>query len=147
MSAIPAAAKGVAVHAELPAVLQALIATQAAIGAAGLDRKLTHLVTLRASQINQCGFCVKMHTKEARDDGETNERLDRVIVWRHVSDFSPAEKAALAWTEALTVIDTAADLGPLRATLREHFTEQQIAALTATIAMINLWNRVQIAAH
>ncbi len=141
------ATAAVNVQAEIPTVLQALGAAQAAIAAQGLDRRLGHLVTLRASQINQCAFCVKMHVKEAREDGESNERLDRVIVWRHVGDFTPAEKAALAWTEALTTIDPAADLGPLRATLREHFGDREIAALTATVAMINLWNRIQVAGH
>ncbi|KAA0980217.1 carboxymuconolactone decarboxylase family protein [Pseudomonas sp. ANT_H12B] len=62
---------------------------------------LKHLIHLRASQINQCGFCVKMHTREAREANETNERLDRLIVWRHVSDFTSAERAALAWTDQL----------------------------------------------
>jgi len=141
------ATAAVNVHTEIPAALQALGAAQDAVNAQGLAPKLRHLVTLRASQINQCAFCVKMHVREAREDGETNERLDRVIVWRHASDFTPAEKAALAWTEALTVIDPKADLGPLRAALRDHYTDKEIAALTATVAMINLWNRVQVAGH
>jgi alkylhydroperoxidase family enzyme len=82
-----------------------------------------------------------MHTKEAREDGETNERLDRVIVWKHVSDFTERERAALAWTEALTVLDDAADLGAIRAELRRHFTEKEIGMLTSEVAMINMWNR------
>ena len=131
----------------IPAVYQAFIAAETAAVGAGIDAHLVHLVKLRASQLNQCAFCVKMHVREAREDGETNERLDRVIVWRHASDFTPAEKAALAWTEALTVIDPKADLGPLRAALRDHYTDKEIAALTATVAMINLWNRVQVAGH
>lgn len=144
---MPSPTAAINVQAEIPAVLQTLIAVQAAIGEQGLDRKLTHLVVLRASQINQCGFCVKMHTREAREDGETNDRLDRLIVWRHVTDFTAAEKAALAFTEALTIIDPKADLGPLRAALREHFSDKEIAALIATVSMINLWNRMQVAGH
>jgi len=113
----------------------------------GLDRTIHHLVQLRASQINRCGFCIKMHTNEARQDGETSERLDRTIVWDQVSDFTEREQAALAWTEALTVLEPKADLGPLRARLREHFSEKEIGILTSTVAMINLWNRINISRH
>jgi AhpD family alkylhydroperoxidase len=102
-----------------------------------------HLVELRASQMNFCAFCVKMHIADARKDGETDARLDRLIVWRFVDDFSDAEKAALAWTEALTTLDQTADLASIRADLRTHFNPKQIGALTMLIAQINLWNRVQ----
>ncbi|MBB5206870.1 carboxymuconolactone decarboxylase family protein [Chiayiivirga flava] len=132
---------------QLPAVMQRLIATQQAIGEAETDATLHHLVVLRASQLNQCGFCVKMHAAEARAGGETNARLDHLAAWRHVGDYSARERAALAWTEALTRLDPAADLAALRSELRVHFDEAELAALTATIAMINLWNRVQIASH
>lgn len=131
----------------IPDVIDALLKVHTAIDTHGLDRKLHHLVLLRASQINGCGFCVKMHTKEARDDGESNERLDRLVVWRHVDDFSPGERAALAWTEALTNLNEATDYAPLRAALREHFRENEISALTANIGMINLWNRLQVSGH
>ena len=97
--------------------------------------------------MNGCGYCVQMHTSDARDDGETNERLDQVIVWDQVECFSDAEKAALAWTEALTDLDSQTDFGQLRARLREHFSEKEIGALTAAVAMINLWNRVNISRH
>ena len=130
-----------------PAIYQAFGQAQEAILAAGLNPLLHHLVVLRASQINGCAFCVKMHIAEARRDGETEPRLDRLIVWRHVDDFSDAEKAALAWTEALTVLKESTEYGQLRAQLRRHFSDEQISALTATIAMINLWNRVQISQH
>src|SRR5690606_28596086 len=80
---------------EVPDVLKAMADTQAGITAHGLPRLLHHLVVLRASQINRCAFCVKMHTREAREDGETSERLDRLVVWDQVSDFTAGEKAAL----------------------------------------------------
>lgn len=131
----------------VPDVLQALGAVHGVIDGHGLDRTLHHLVQLRASQINGCAFCIRMHLREARADGETEARLDRVIVWDQVADFTPAERAALAWTEALTCIERRTDYGRLRAGLRAHFSDEQIAALTATVAMINLWNRIQIAAH
>lgn len=126
------------------AVMQALGHVNPAIDALGLDRMLHHLVVLRASQINGCAHCVKMHTREAREDGESNERLDRLVVWRHVDDYTPREKAALAFTEAMTRLDDQSVLPELRAALREHFTEQEVAALGADIAMINLWNRISI---
>ena len=132
---------------EIPDVMQAMADVQAAITAHGLPRKLHHIVVLRASQINRCAFCVKMHTREAREDGETNERLDRLVVWDQVSDFDAREKAALAWTEALTMLDHKADLGALRAELRNHFSEKEVATLSATVAMINLWNRIGVSRH
>lgn len=127
----------------VPAVYQAFIAAETAAVGAGVDKHLVHLLKLRASQLNQCAFCVKMHAKEARADGETNDRLDRLVVWSHVSDFTAKEKAALAWAEALTQLPTHADLGPLR----EHFTDVEASALTTVIAMINLWNRLGVSVH
>jgi AhpD family alkylhydroperoxidase len=117
------------------------------MAAHGFDRAMHHLVQLRASQINQSALCIKMHTKEARQDGETSERLDRVIVREHVNDFSEREKAALAWTEALTVLDRKTDLAAIRARLRAHFTDKEIGGLTSIVAMVNLWNRIQVSGH
>lgn len=131
----------------IPDVIDALTKVHDAIDTHGLERRLHHLVQLRASQLNACAYCVKMHVREAREDGETNERLDRLVVWEHVSDFSPKERAALAWTEALTRLDRRTDYGALRSVLREHFSDSEISALTATVAMINLWNRIQISGH
>lgn len=110
----------------------------------GIDRPLYHLVLLRASQINRCSFCVKMHTREAREDGETDKRLDHLIVWNHSEDYSEKEKAAIAWTEALTLNENHDAIANLRADLMTHFSDEEIATLTATIAMINVWNRIQV---
>jgi len=134
-------------HRIIPDVYAVLEQVHGKIDALELPRALHHLVQLRASQINACGYCVKMHTREARQDGETNERLDRLVAWEHVEDFTPAERAALAWTEALTVLDHRTDYAALRAQLREHFSDSQIGALTAEVAMINLWNRINISNH
>lgn len=131
----------------IPEVFPALLKVSQTIGAQGLDKKLHHLIHLRASQINGCAFCVKMHLREAREDGETQDRLDRLVVWAHVNDFSEAEKAALAWTEALTTLDHKTDYASLRGRLRQSFSDKEIGALTATIGMINLWNRIQVSAH
>lgn len=140
-------AKPVRYDLEIPQALEAMAGVHKAIDAEGLDRKLRHLVMLRASQINRCAHCVKMHTREARADGESNERLDRVVVFEQVSDFSEAEKAALAWTEALTTIDPRTDYKALRTRLRAHFTDKEIGLITANIAMINLWNRLQVSCY
>jgi len=132
---------------QAPDIYKALHKVHETLMAQDFDVPLYHLVQLRASQINGCGFCVKMHTEEARRDGENNDRLDRLIVWRHVDDFTDKEKAALAWTEALTYLDRGAEYAPLREELRKHFSEAEIATLTSGIAMINLWNRLQISGH
>lgn len=139
--------KAVNYQKEVPDILQSLAAVHTTVDTHEVDRILQHLMRLRASQINGCAFCVKMHIREAREDGETNERLDRVIVWSHVPDFTEREKAALAWTEALTHLDPRNDLGALRARLRAHFSDKEIALLTADIAMINLWNRIQVSGY
>lgn len=134
-------------HQLLPQAVETLGGVSAMLKEQGLDAKLIHLVDLRASQINQCAYCVKMHLREAREAGETEERLDRLIVWRHVNDFTAAEKAAFAWTEALTVLGEGTNYGVLRADLRQHYTDKDITVLTAAVAMINLWNRIQISNH
>jgi AhpD family alkylhydroperoxidase len=139
--------KAIRYEVEIPEVFKALQGVHAAMDENGLEPSLHHLVVLRASQINRCGHCVKMHTKEARTDGETSDRLDRLIVWDHVNDFTDREKAALAWTEALTVLDNRTDLGMLRVRLRRYFSEREIGILTATIGMINMWNRIQVSRH
>ncbi|MBD1549080.1 carboxymuconolactone decarboxylase family protein [Roseibium aggregatum] len=131
----------------IPDVLRAFAEAHARICKTPLDGRLHHLVKLRASQINECAFCVKMHNAEARKDGETADRLERLVVWRHVDDFTDAERAALAWTEALTRLDDKEDYGRLRADLQQHFTDEEISAITAAAAMINLWNRIGISNH
>lgn len=131
----------------VPEVYKAFLAAEIAVRAAGVPAGLKHLIYLRVSQLNDCAYCVKMHSHEARADGETNERLDRLVVWRHVDDFTAAEKAALAWAEALTRLPAPEGFAPLRAALREHWTEEQASALTACVAQINLWNRLGVSGH
>lgn len=131
----------------IPEVLQAFVAAQGSVRSAGYDVGLSYLVHLRASQINGCAHCVKMHSREAREHGETDARLDRLVVWEHVGDYTPRERAALAWTEALTRLAPRTDYAALRADLLAHFSEREASALTADVAMINLWNRVAISRH
>ena len=114
---------------------------------AGLAPELSHLIELRVSQINGCGYCVNMHVTNARNNGETDQRLDRLAVWNAVDDFTPAEKAAFAWAEALTYLDRGVDFAPLRSALRSHYSDLQISLITSCVAMINLWNRIQMSKH
>lgn len=114
---------------------------------ASLEANLGHLVRLRASQMNGCAFCVAMHIEEARRDGETAERIDRVVVWREVDDFTNAERAAFAWTEKLTALDNPRALPPIHDELKRHYTDEEVAALTLVIFMINVWNRMHIASQ
>lgn len=132
---------------EIPEIFKLLGQVHEGLCGGAVPRPLLHLIQLRASQINGCGFCVKMHTREAREDGESSERLDRLIVWDQVGDFTGAERAALAWTEALTRMERGTDYAALREGLRAHFAETQIAEIGAAVAMINLWNRFQISRH
>lgn len=139
--------KPVNYYQEIPSVVEIMSNVHVAMDELGLDRTVHHLVQLRASQMNGCGYCVKMHTKEAREDGETSERLDSLIVWQYVGDFSDAEEAALEWTEALTLLKPGTDYSVMRERLRMHFSEKEISILTTTIAMISMWNRFQISRH
>ncbi|MCL6421217.1 carboxymuconolactone decarboxylase family protein [Aestuariirhabdus haliotis] len=131
----------------IPEVLQHMASVHSLMETYHFDQKLTHLVLLRSSQINACGYCVQMHIREARRDGETNERLDRLVIWNQVDDYSKREKAALAWTEALTRLERDTNYSILRTNLMEHFFDQEVGILTATIAMINLWNRIRVSGH
>ncbi len=128
-------------------VLQAMGNVHKAIDRYGLERSLYHLILLRASQINECGYCVQMHTREAREDGEQNQRLDQLVIWRQSELFSAREKAALAWTEALTQLPVRDDFEEEKEALNTHFSPQEISLLNSNIAMINLWNRMGVANH
>jgi AhpD family alkylhydroperoxidase len=110
----------------------------------GLEESLLELVKIRASQINACAFCLHMHTTEARRKGETEERIYLLDAWRESPLFSPRERAALAWTEALTrLAETHAPDEDFEA-VKQHFTEAEIVALTLMIVAINGWNRIQV---
>ena len=110
----------------------------------GLSPSLTELVKMRASQINGCAFCLDMHSKDARKHGETEQRLYLLDAWRESPLYTPAERAALAWTEALTRVAKTHAPDPDYEALRPHFSEKQIVDLTILIGMINLWNRLAI---
>lgn len=112
--------------------------------AANLPPRLLHLVKLRASQLNHCGFCQKMHADEARADGEVQSRLDVLPAWKELSCFTPKERAALAWTEALTLLNHVEITDPVFQDALDAFEEKGLIELTAVIVQINSWNRIAV---
>jgi AhpD family alkylhydroperoxidase len=122
--------------------LQAMFGLQKAVHDSGLDPKLQELVKLRASQINGCAYCIDMHTKDARALGESEQRLYAVSVWQETPFFTEQEKAALAWTEALTLISQMHVSDALYERVRRHFGEKELVDLTLAIIAINGWNRL-----
>ena len=127
-----------------PEAIKAMLALEAALASSGLEQSLLELVKLRASQINGCAFCIHMHTKDARAHGETEERLYLLDAWRESPLYSDRERAALAWTEALTLISETHAPDDLYEEVRKHFSEVETVNLTMLIGMINLWNRLAI---
>ena len=125
-----------------PDIMKQVLALNTAVEACGLERSLLHIVKLRASQINGCSYCVEMHSREARQDGESEQRVHLVAAWRESPLYSPRERAALDWTETLTALagnhveDAAFDA------VRPHFSEEEMVKLSVAIGMINVWNRL-----
>ena len=112
-----------------------------------LDRKLFHLIKLRASQINGCAFCIGMHSDEALRDGDSPERLLLLDAWQESSAFSEKERAALLWVEELTRIAESHASKPAFDGLKRFFSEEEVAYLTLAGALINTWNRIAIASR
>jgi AhpD family alkylhydroperoxidase len=110
----------------------------------GLPATLIELVKIRASQINGCAFCLDMHIKDARKLGVTEQRLYLLDAWRESPVYTPAERAALAWTDALTLVAEKRAPDSDYTALREHFSDREIVDLSTLIGLINLWNRVAI---
>ncbi|HSV02379.1 MAG TPA: carboxymuconolactone decarboxylase family protein [Phenylobacterium sp.] len=124
--------------------LEQLLALEKYLTDSGLEHGLLHLVKMRASQINGCAYCLHMHSADALKAGEDPKRLFLLDAWRESSLYSPRERAALGWTEALTrVAETHAPDEDFQA-LKPHFSDQQIADLTLAIGLINTWNRLAI---
>jgi AhpD family alkylhydroperoxidase len=115
-----------------------------AVLASGLEKSLTELVKIRASQINGCAFCLHMHTADARKHGETEERLYLLDAWRESPLYNDRERAALAWTEALTLVSQTHAPDDVYKDLQKQFTEQEQISLTLLVVAINGWNRVQV---
>jgi AhpD family alkylhydroperoxidase len=124
--------------------LNAMIALEKSTSKLGLEPKLLDLVKLRASQINGCAFCVDLHTSDARKAGESERRLYAVSVWRETPFFTERERAALAWTEAITRVSETHAPDEDYELLRAHFSEKEMVDLTLAIVTINGWNRLAI---
>lgn len=128
-----------------PQLYQGMIGLERAVSAAGLDKKLQELIKIRASQINGCAFCLDMHTKDARKSGESEQRIYALNAWRETPFYTPAERAALALTEAVTLVASSHVPDEVYEEAARHFNENEIAKIIMAIVAINAWNRIAIA--
>src|SRR5215470_6277834 len=127
-----------------PDTIKALVAVEDQVKASGLEQSLIELVKTRASQINGCAYCINMHTADARKYGETEQRLYLLSAWRESPLYTERERAALAWTDALTLISETHAPDDVYEAMRKHFNETETANLTTLIGVINTWNRIAI---
>ena len=109
-----------------------------------LDQSLIHLIEVRASQLNGCVYCLDMHATAALEGGDSQRRVNLLAAWREAPCFTPRERAALAWTEALTELGRHGVDDALYEATRQHFSEQEVVDLTYAIAVINAWNRLGV---
>jgi AhpD family alkylhydroperoxidase len=132
-------------YAELaPDARKAVMTVESYVHSSGLEIGLIELIKLRASQINQCAFCIDKHSKDARRYGETAQRLDLLPAWHESPVYSPRERAALAWTEALTRLSIDGAPDDLFQGLKKHFSDKEIVDLTILVGHINLLNRIGV---
>jgi len=130
-----------------PGVYDAMDALDQYLSSCGLDESLLHLVRLRASQINGCAYCLDMHWKDLRAIGEEEQRLYSLDAWHECPYYTDRERAALAWTEAVTLIRDGHASDEVYDQVRPHFSEKELADLTLAVAAINAWNRLSISAR
>jgi AhpD family alkylhydroperoxidase len=128
-----------------PEGIRALFELGRVINESGLEPSLIELVKTRASQMNGCAYCIDMHTKDARAAGETEQRLYALSAWEETPFYTPRERAALAWTEALTNIQQGHAPDKVYEEVRKEFSEAELVKLTFAIVQINTWNRISIA--
>ena len=127
-----------------PEAQKALYALEQYLAGCGLEHGLIHLMKMRASQINGCAYCIDMHSKDARALGETEQRLYELDAWRETPFYTDRERAALAWTEAVTLVSQSHVPDEVYEEVRRHFSEKEIVDLTFVLATINAWNRLAI---
>ncbi len=130
-----------------PGVYHAMIGLERYLHDCGLEESLLHLVKLRASQINGCAYCLDMHWKDLKAIGEPDHRLYELNAWEESPFYSERERAALAWTEAVTHVSDSHVPDDLYNEARKQFTEKELADLTLAVATINAWNRLAISAR
>jgi len=130
-----------------PGVYDAMDAIDQYLAACGLEESLLHLVRLRASQINGCAYCLDMHWKDLRALGESEQRLYSLDAWRECPYYTERERAGLAWAEAVTLVAEGHVPDAVYDEARRHFSEKELADLTLSVAGINAWNRLSIAAR
>jgi AhpD family alkylhydroperoxidase len=128
-----------------PSALKAMLGLQAYVNESGIEHSLLELVKLRASQINGCAYCIDMHTKDARARGETEQRLYLLDAWCEAPFYSERERAALAWTEAVTLVGEGHVPDAVYDEARAQFGEAELVKLTMAVVAINGWNRLSIA--
>ncbi len=128
-----------------PAAFQAMLAFELRVRDSGLEATLLELVKTRASQLNNCAWCLDMHTKDARARGESEQRLYLLTAWREAPCFTGRERAALAWTEAVTLIADEGVSDEVYEAARAHFDDRSLVDLTQAIISINGWNRLNVA--
>jgi AhpD family alkylhydroperoxidase len=129
----------------VPKTLQPMLALQQYVDTTGLGSQLLHLVQMRASQINGCAYCIDMHTKDARAEGESEQRLYALDAWRETPFYNERERAALEWTEAVTNVKEGHVPDEVYESVRKQFSQSELADLTLAVAVINSWNRLSIA--
>jgi AhpD family alkylhydroperoxidase len=128
-----------------PEALKPLFAMKMHVDKSGLEKSLMHLVMMRASQLNGCTYCMDMHSKEARAEGETEQRLFLLQAWREAPFYSERERAALAWCEAVTRLDPTHGVSDeVYEQARAQFSERELMDLNMLVIMINSWNRIAI---
>jgi len=127
-----------------PEAIKGMLELEKYVASSGIEHGLYELVKLRTSQINGCAYCIDMHSKDARKAGETEQRLYTLTAWRETSFFTERERAALAWTEAMTLISENDISDSLYQEVAEHFSEKEHVALSMAIVAINGWNRLAI---
>jgi len=130
-----------------PGAYRAMAGLESYLHECGLEESLLHLIKLRASQINGCAYCLDMHWKDLKAIGEKDERLYELNAWEEAPLYSERERAALAWTEAVTEVSKSHVPDQLYENVRKHFSEKEMADLTLAIATINAWNRLSISAR
>ena len=127
-----------------PKALEAMLGLEAYVHRCGLEQSLLELVKTRASQLNGCAYCLDMHTKDARAAGESEQRLYGLSAWQEAPFYTPRERAALLWTEAVTLISEEHVPDDVYETARQQFTEKELVDLTMAVVAINGWNRLAV---